>query len=63
MPMELIGKAAVAADGRRMCYGFNMSAGCSKALPGQSCDRGFHGCMEPLADGTACGKPHCLANH
>ena len=46
-----------------MCYGFNMAVGCNKAQPGQSCDRGLHGCMEPMPDGTACGKPHCLANH
>ena len=63
LPAELIGKAAVAADGRNMCYGFNMAAGCTQAQPGQKCSRGWHGCMEPLADGTACGKPHCLANH
>ena len=63
MPAELIGKARIDASGRRMCYGFNMTSGCTKAQPGQSCDRGFHGCMEPLPDGTACGKPHCLLNH
>ena len=63
MPRELIGKARIDASGRRMCYGFNMTSGCTNAQPGQSCNRGFHGCMEPLPDGTACGKPHCMANH
>ena len=63
MPAELIGKARIDAGGKRMCYGFNMRKGCANAQPGQSCDRGFHGCMEPLPGGTACGKPHCLLNH
>ena len=63
MPAELVGKARIDASGKRMCYGFNMRKGCANAQPGQSCDRGFHGCMEPLPDGTACGKPHCLLNH
>ena len=63
MPRELVGKSAVSAKGVRMCYGFNMACGCTKAQPGQSCDRGFHGCMEPLPDGAACGKPHPCANH
>ena len=63
MPKELIGKARIDAGGRRMCYAFNMACGCTKAQPGQSCDRGYHGCMEPLPDGSACGKPHCMANH
>ena len=63
LPAELFGKSAISADGRNMCYGFNMASGCTKAQPGQKCDRGWHGCMEPLPDGTACGKPHPCANH
>ena len=63
MPRELVGMAAVTRGGVNCCYAFNMSSGCSKALPGESCDKGLHGCMVPLADGTACGKPHCAAEH
>ena len=63
MPRELVGMAARTRGGVNCCYAFNMSSGCTKALPGESCDKGLHGCMVPLPDGTACGKPHCAPEH
>jgi hypothetical protein len=60
MPKALIGMStqSSAATGRlRFCYAFNLGS-CNKASPGQSCTRGFHGCMKPAQGGEACSGHH-----
>jgi len=58
VPKELVGKALETAEGRRICWPFNMQSGCQDASPGGYCQRGAHVCAEP-----GCGKPHSLLSH
>ena len=52
LPKALIGKQALTADGKRICFSYNLD-GCSLAAPGEACTKGMHVCMEP----------HCQKNH
>jgi hypothetical protein len=47
MPPGLIGKCSTAADGRRICFSFNLPGGCAGAAVGAQCPRGWHICAEP----------------
>ena len=58
VPKDLVGKALETADGRRICWPFNMQNGCPDAPAGGQCQRGAHMCAEP-----GCGKAHGLPNH
>ena len=40
-------------NGERCCWEFHLPQGCSRAQPGQWCDRGWHACPK-------CGKGHSL---
>jgi len=57
LPDELKGKATKTARGEPICFAYNLS-GCSGAVPGQKCSKGYHVCAEP-----GCGKAHCLKDH
>ena len=60
LPKDLIGMCHVsneATGSQRFCFAFNIN-GCKDAAPGQSCPKGLHGCMKPLANGSACSGPH-----
>ena len=60
MPAGLIGGIAVTADGRRVCFGYNLGT-CpesSTVQPGQQCKKGFHICCKP-----SCGKDHTFKDH
>ena len=52
MPKELVGMAHQDEQGKRICYGFNMSVGCKDASPGASCQRGRHVCCKPQCHGS-----------
>ena len=58
VPKDLVGKALETADGRRICWPYNMASGCADAPPGGQCQRGAHVCAE-----VGCGKPHSLLAH
>ena len=58
VPRDLVGKSLETADGRRICWPYNLSTGCTDATPGGQCSRGVHVCAEP-----GCGKAHSLQNH
>lgn len=58
VPKDLVGKSLETADGRRICWPFNLPSGCTDAAPGGQCTRGVHVCAEP-----GCGKPHSMKNH
>ena len=63
LPQPLIGKAALTADGKRLCFNYNIS-GCPEAGHGGKCAKGYHLCMEPTGPGgTACAKPHPCNGH
>ena len=58
LPKQLIGKNAAKPDGTPLCFGFNLGT-CKAVKPGESCSKGYHGCMEP-----GCDKDHpCTAFH
>ena len=52
MPRALVGGVAQTADGKRICFGFNLGS-CSKVQPGEECDRGLHLCTK-----KGCGGRH-----
>ena len=58
VPKDLVGKSLETVDGRRICWPYNLSSGCTDATPGGQCSRGMHVCAEP-----GCGKSHSLQNH
>ena len=58
VPKDLVGKALETADGRQICWPYNMASGCADAPPGGQCQRGAHVCAE-----VGCGKPHSLLAH
>ena len=45
VPTELIGLHQQTSTGKRICYNFNLSRGCSFAEANQSCMKGLHVCM------------------
>lgn len=58
VPRELVGKALETAEGKRICWPYNMQSGCADAPPGGQCQRGTHVCAEP-----GCGRAHSLLQH
>jgi hypothetical protein len=65
LPAGLIGMQSVssASSGKkRMCFSFNLPAGCSGAKPGLECSRGWHLCMKTVND-EACSKAHSSQEH
>jgi len=58
VPKELVGKSLETADGRRICWPYNLATGCTDTHPGGQCSRGVHVCAEP-----GCGKTHSLQAH
>jgi hypothetical protein len=64
MPKGLVGMCGVsneATNKQRFCYGFNLGT-CKAAQPGAACPKGLHGCMKPLANGSACSQPHASSS-
>eukprot|EP00973_Karenia_brevis_P055021 7649607-Karenia_brevis.AAC.1 len=59
MPEALRNMAHHTADGRPLCYAFNIPhQGCTNAQPGGRCPRGFHLCCVP-----GCEQAHTMSNH
>ena len=58
VPKDLVGKALETADGKRICWPYNLPNGCHDAPAGGQCTRGVHVCAEP-----GCGKAHSLQSH
>ena len=57
VPQALIGKQTLTADGKRMCFGYNLG-NCTDAPDGGECSKGSHLCME-----QGCQKPHPCTKH
>eukprot|EP00973_Karenia_brevis_P033392 4604735-Karenia_brevis.AAC.1 len=57
MPRQLIGMARETADGRQLCFKWNID-GCDKAAAGQRCPKGWHFCCRP-----GCFKEHSLKDN
>lgn len=51
LPEELKGLSSWTKTGKRRCWGFNMTGGCTNAKVGQACPKGLHNCMR-------CGGHH-----
>ena len=58
VPKDLVGKSLETADGRRICWPYNLASGCTDAPAGGQCSRGVHVCAEP-----GCTKAHSLQQH
>ena len=58
VPKDLVGKSLETADGRRICWPYNLASGCTDAPAGGHCSRGVHVCAEP-----GCTKAHSLQQH
>ena len=58
VPKDLVGNSLETADGRRICWPYNLASGCTDAPAGGQCNRGMHVCAEP-----GCGKAYSLQNH
>jgi hypothetical protein len=59
MPRALVGMCAACADGRSICFSFNLPGGCpTETARGARCAKGFHVCCKP-----ACEQAHPLAEH
>ena len=56
MPNELKGMWFKTADGKRICFAYNMRSGCTN--PDNNCSKGAHVCCKPR-----CGKNHSLKDH
>ena len=61
LPAGLVGKCGKTADGRRICFGYNLGT-CQGANDGEKCEKGWHLCMESV-NGAACGKAHPCSRH
>jgi hypothetical protein len=59
MPRALLGNSSKTADGRNICFSFNLPGGCSEKIArGGKCHRGLHVCCKP-----GCAAAHPLAEH
>jgi hypothetical protein len=59
MPRALWGNSAKTADGRSICFSFNLPDGCSEKIVSLSgCDKGLHVCCKP-----GCAAAHPFAEH
>jgi hypothetical protein len=57
MPTGLIGMDSSTADGKRLCFGFNLGT-CALCAKGAECKNGWHLCCKP-----GCHKAHSMADH
>ena len=48
MPKPLVGLHARTKDNKRICFSFNLAAGCDGAAPGDECSKGSHVCCKCL---------------